>query len=65
MTTVEDGHRAFEMLADRDFDCIITDINMPGPGGIELLKKVKDASPHTEVMIITGRCAALIVSPVS
>ena len=27
---------------------------MPGMGGIELLEKIKQKSPHTEAIIITG-----------
>src|SRR5262249_27228953 len=45
---------ALEMLADHDFGCVIADINMPGPGGITLLKAIKESHPETEVMIITG-----------
>ncbi len=54
VVAVEDAHRAVEMLSDRHFHCVIADINMPGPGGITLLRAVKSAHPETEVMIITG-----------
>ena len=54
VVAVEDAHKAAEMLADRHFHCVIADINMPGPGGIALLKAVKAAHPDTEVMMITG-----------
>jgi PAS domain S-box-containing protein len=33
---------------------VITDIKMPGMDGIEVLKKIKDLDPNTEVIIITG-----------
>ncbi|MDJ0976368.1 MAG: sigma-54 dependent transcriptional regulator [Planctomycetota bacterium] len=39
--------------ADR-YDVVISDINMPGADGFEVLGRVKDASPDTEVILITG-----------
>jgi two-component system NtrC family sensor kinase len=33
---------------------VITDIKMPGMDGIEVLEKIKDLDPNTEVIIITG-----------
>ena len=35
-------------------DIVITDVKMPGMDGIEVLKKVKELSVDTEVIIITG-----------
>ena len=36
------------------FDIILTDIRMPKMDGISLLKKIKEISPETEVIMITG-----------
>ena len=33
---------------------MLTDIKMPGMDGIELLRKIKETSPNTEVIMITG-----------
>ena len=35
-------------------EIVITDIKMPGMNGIEVLKRVKEQAPDTEVIIITG-----------
>jgi len=35
-------------------DIVITDIKMPGMDGIDVLKRIKEREPDTEVIIITG-----------
>lgn len=35
------GNKAFEIISNKQFDYIISDINMPDGDGIELLNKVK------------------------
>lgn len=49
-----DGDRGFALFKTQKPDIVITDIKMPGIGGIELLKKIKQMSPDTEVIMITG-----------
>lgn len=38
-----------------EFDCLITDIGMPGIDGFELLDMVKKAWPRLPVFLLTGR----------
>jgi len=54
VTALSDGAKALEVLEKRRFDCVITDIRLPGLGGMDLLKAVKNLSPSTEVIVITG-----------
>ena len=51
-----DGTTALEMLQDGSFDFLITDWNMPGMQGIDLLKAVRadDALGSLPVMIVTA-----------
>jgi len=49
-----DGDTGFKVFKTRKPDIVITDIKMPGIGGIELLKQIKQVSPDTEVIMITG-----------
>ncbi len=37
-TMVASGEEALQVLADRDFDLVIVDINMPGIGGLDLIR---------------------------
>lgn len=51
---VSDGAAAVKLFAQKPFHLVITDYRMSGMDGLEVLKKVKEKSPATEVMIITA-----------
>jgi DNA-binding NtrC family response regulator len=53
-TAVEDGWRALECVRRASFDAALLDPGMPGLSGLETLKKLRDESPNTAVIIITG-----------
>ncbi|MEA3486646.1 MAG: response regulator, partial [Thermodesulfobacteriota bacterium] len=48
------GEEGLDMFRRESPDIVLTDIKMPGMDGIEVLKKIKDLDPDTEVIIITG-----------
>lgn len=52
----DDGSTALPMLQNGDFDFVVTDWNMPGMQGIDLLKAIRaDASlAHIPVLLITA-----------
>jgi DNA-binding NtrC family response regulator len=52
--TCKSGHDAIELLQQKDFGLIITDLKMPGMNGIEVLKAVKILQPDVPVIMITG-----------
>jgi DNA-binding NtrC family response regulator len=54
VTCLDNGSKALAVLSEKDYDCVITDIKMPGIGGIELLKVIKDKYNKTEVILITA-----------
>lgn len=49
-----DGRSAGTMLNAETFNLVITDLNMPGMCGIEVLALAKQTSPDTKLMVITG-----------
>ena len=49
-----DGETGFKAFCEHNPEIVITDIKMPGIDGIELLQQIKQSSPATEVIMITG-----------
>lgn len=54
ITLAEDGLKAKDVLTKKSFDMVISDLQMPGMTGIELLKHCKDTSPDMVFMLITA-----------
>jgi len=52
--TASSGEQALDLLADQDFDLIITDINMDALSGLDLLNAVKQAKPGVAVVVVSG-----------
>src|SRR3954462_7292417 len=52
-----DGKQAVKSLEKGTFDAAILDLRMPGLTGIEVLEQIKQVSPDTEVIIMTGHAS--------
>jgi two-component system NtrC family response regulator len=52
--TADSGERALALLETERVDLVITDIKMPGMDGMDLLRRVRQASPETQVIVITA-----------
>ncbi len=52
--SAESGARGMELLEDEDADLVITDLKMAHMDGMEVLTRVKEVKPETEVMVITA-----------
>ena len=52
----DDGNTALPMLQNGDFDFVVTDWNMPGMQGIDLLKEIRkdDNLSHLPVLMVTA-----------
>jgi two-component system chemotaxis response regulator CheY len=52
----DDGNTALPMLQQGDFDFVVTDWNMPGMQGIDLLRAVRadDSLKHLPVLMVTA-----------
>ncbi|MFK7820254.1 MAG: response regulator [Planctomycetaceae bacterium] len=51
----EGGEEALAILADQDFDAIVTDMRMPGMDGAELLKHVCEDYPAMVRIVLSGQ----------
>ena len=48
------GYDALKLMDAEPFDIVITDLKMSSLGGMEVLRRVKEAYPDTKVIVITG-----------
>ncbi len=49
-----DAEQALEALSRRQFDLVLSDIQMPGRNGIALLAEIRRKHPETAVLMLTG-----------
>jgi signal transduction histidine kinase len=52
--TARDARQALEVFERAPFDAIVTDIRMPGMGGIDLLERIRERDQEVPVVILTG-----------
>lgn len=57
VTVCPDGYAAFKALEKASFDVALLDLKMPGLTGIEVLAKIRQVSPETQVVILTGQAS--------
>ena len=53
-TTAHSGEEALMALQSAQFDAVISDLDMPGMGGMELLTQVRRNYPHMAFLVTTG-----------
>jgi EAL domain-containing protein (putative c-di-GMP-specific phosphodiesterase class I)/CheY-like chemotaxis protein len=55
VSTAEDGFQAEELLSSAQFDVILSDIDMPGLNGIQLLRAIRSLDLDVPVILATGQ----------
>ena len=54
ITVAEDGIRGINILKKNNFDLVVTDIQMPGAGGMDILKATLKKEPNPPCILITA-----------
>jgi len=54
VTSAASGAEGLRQLAGRPVDVVVTDVGMPGMGGLELARAAKEIAPHVPVVVVTG-----------
>jgi len=55
VTVCPDGRTAVRALERTAYDCVMVDLDMPGIGGLDVIREVRKVSPDTESVVITGK----------
>ena len=55
VTVCPDGNTAIQEARKQQYDCLIVDLDMPGINGVEVIRQVKEKSPQTEAVVLTGK----------
>lgn len=53
--TARDGREASDLFEAEAFDVVVSDVHMPGYGGMEFLRRVRESDPDLPVIVMTGR----------
>ena len=48
------AEEAFELLAARPVDAVVTDLQMPGDDGLTVVRELAASTPHLPVIVLTG-----------
>ena len=54
VTTAADFDEATALAASQRFDVIVTDLKMPGPSGLEVLRALSELQPDARMLVLTG-----------
>jgi CheY-like chemotaxis protein len=52
--SVASGRDALRFLAERSVDAVVTDLGMPGMGGLEMVHAARAIAPSVPVVVVTG-----------
>lgn len=48
-----DGHEVMDQLRTNGWDVLVLDMNMPGPSGLDLIKRVRAHKPDAKVLVLS------------
>ncbi len=54
VTIAADGESGWQQFQSSPPDVVVSDIKMPGMGGVELLARIKQVDPQMDVVLLTG-----------
>ena len=54
VTPETDAEKGLALHASEPFDLLITDLRMPGPDGLEVLRRAREVDPELPVILITA-----------
>ena len=58
----EDGETAVEMIKHHAIDVVLLDVGLPGIGGIEACRQIKQRCPHLPILILTSHTQESLIN---
>lgn len=55
VTWAADGHEGLRLACAREWDAILLDIQLPGPSGLEICRKVRQNHDYVPILLLTSR----------
>jgi len=50
----QDGDQAMKLLASREWDLLVTDLNLPGTDGFSVIRSARERTPALPILVTTG-----------
>jgi CheY-like chemotaxis protein len=60
--TATNANDAIDQLGENEYDCIVSDFEMPGKDGIEFLRAVREDYPDLPFILYTGKGSEAVAS---
>jgi len=54
VTHAQDGAKAVQLIADRPWNLLVTDLNLPGVDGFAVIKRYRAKHPRGQILVTTG-----------
>ena len=54
VTHTQDGDQAAHLIETEEWDLLVTDLNLPGTDGFAIIRKLRQVSPSTPILVTTG-----------
>ncbi|WP_315788550.1 response regulator transcription factor [Fischerella sp. JS2] len=58
----EDGETAVELVKEHSLDIVLLDVGLPGIGGIETCRRIKQLHPQLPVLVLTSHSQASLIA---
>ncbi|MGJ5675293.1 MAG: response regulator [Nostochopsis sp.] len=62
MAEAEDGETAIELVNQIPLDVVLLDVGLPGIGGIETCKQIKQQNPHLPILVLTSHSQKSLIA---
>ena len=62
LVEAEDGETALDLAKQQPFDLVLLDIGLPGLGGLETCRQLKQHHPKLPILVLTSRHETALIS---